>query len=436
MSPASQHAPSSADVVIIGSGAAGLATAIFTAQTAQELGIRKPRICILDGARVVGAKILVAGGGRCNVTHLCASESDFQGSSHFVRNILRSFGIEDARAWFASMSVLLKEEDTGKLFPVTDDAKTVLNALLSRMGELGVQLYTQHRVIDIKHDGDFVITHSHGTMRAKIMVMATGGKSLPKSGSDGAGWEMVKKLGHTVTNTYPALVALVLQNGFFHTHLSGVSLPVELSTWVCATQGNNQAAGPKSRRDQRTGEMLFTHTGISGPVAMDASRFWIIARAHGEAPEVRCNFFPGEDFAAVEKWLLQQAAGNPQRSILRCASERLPKNVATHLIEYCNIDPAKEMGQLTREHRRQLVHAFTALVLPITGDRGWNHAEVTAGGVPLEEVNFRTMASNHVPGLFLTGEILDCEGRIGGFNFQWAWATGYVAGTAIGKLLS
>lgn len=433
-----QHAPPSADVVIIGSGAAGLATAIFTAQTAQQRGMATPRICLLDGARKVGAKILVAGGGRCNVTHVRATEADYQGSPHFVRNILRAFGTDDAVAWFASMGVVLKQEETGKLFPVTDDGKTVLNALLLRMRALGVQLYQQHRVTAVESvtapDGgphSFLITHSHGTMHASHVVMATGGKSLPKSGSDGVGWDIVKHLGHTVTATYPALVPLVLQSGFIHTELSGVSLPVELSTWI-----HDAAKGTVRRRDQRTGEILWTHIGISGPVAMDASRFWIIARAQREKPELRCNFFPGDDFATVDAWVLKQTSANPKRSIGRCLAERLPRNVAKSLLDYCSIDVATDMGQLSRDKRRQLVHALTALVLPVVDDRGWNHAEVTAGGVPLEEVNFRTMASMRVPGLYLAGEILDCEGRIGGFNFQWAWATGYVAGTAIARAMT
>ncbi|MEO6435461.1 MAG: NAD(P)/FAD-dependent oxidoreductase, partial [Tepidisphaeraceae bacterium] len=191
------------------------------------------------------------------------------------------------------------------------------------------------------------------------------------------------------------------------------------------------------RVDHRTGSLLWTHFGISGPVVMDASRHWTLAHENaqqtGQAPTMQCNLLPGEDFAGVERWLIQSATARPRASVLNHLSPRLPERVAAALLRHVGIDPATVAGQLSREARRALVHGVTALVLPVVQHRGWNYAEVTAGGVPLSEIDYRTMESRKVPGLYLAGEILDCDGRIGGFNFQWAWATGYLAGRAAGR---
>lgn len=409
------------DVVTIGAGAAGLATAIFAAETAEQRH-HPLRIAVLDSARKIGAKILVSGGGRCNVTHDEVQPEDFNGSRHIVRNVLAAFDEQSTLRWFASLGVPLKQEETGKLFPVSDGARTVLSALLRRCEELKVTILTQHRVSDVTvaQPGMFVFHHEQGTCRARRVIFATGGKSLPRTGSDGSGWDIVKRLGHAVTTTVPALVPLVLREEMFHAQLAGISLPVELSTFVTGKVV-----------DRRVGSLLWTHFGISGPVVMDASRHWTLARAHGHAVELRCNFFPGRDFSQLEKWLLETASARSRVSLVRALGERLPDRLAEALVQWSGIESGAILSQLTREQRRVLVHGLSNFLVPVERDRGWNFAEVTAGGVPLEEINFRTMESRLVKGLSLVGEILDCDGRIGGFNFQWAWATGYVAGRAV-----
>lgn len=404
------------DIAVVGGGAAGLAAAIFAAE------VQGPRrIVVLEGAPTVGAKILVSGGGRCNVTHVVVHAADFNGPQPVVRNVLAAFDAAAAVRWFAALGVALKQEETGKLFPVTDRASTIVQALLDRCAALGVQVLTDHRVDDIARDtgGGFLVRHGHGDLAAARVVIATGGRSLPRSGSDGGGWEMVRRLGHTVTDTYPALVPLTLRSDMFHAELSGLSQPVELSTF----------AGGKLI-DRRTGSLLWTHFGISGPVVLDASRHWVIADAAGQGAEMRCSFLPGDDFAQVERWLIASAAEQPRRSIHRALAARLPDRLAAALLRACAIDPSTVLAQLSRERRRPLVHALTALALPVERARSWNHAEVTAGGVPLGEIDYRTMASRKVRGLYLIGEMLDCDGRIGGFNFHWAWATGFLAGRA------
>ncbi len=411
----------STDLAIVGAGAAGLAAAIFAAE-------RNPgrRIVVLDGAKTLGAKILVSGGGRCNVTHHAVTAADFFGNRRIIKNVLAAFSVDRVRAWFASLGVELKREATGKLFPVSDQARTVLDALVRRCRELQVELRTDHRVTAIEQrpdpDPEFLVRHAQGTLAATRLVLATGGRSVPKSGSDGFGYVLARRLGHTVTETVPALVPLVLEPTLFHKDLSGLSQNVELTTVV--------EAKPV---DVRRGSLLWTHFGISGPVVMDASRFCTLASLANQPVELRGNFFPGSTADQTRDWFLQEAASHPRRSLGRLLAQRLPERFAQALCHHIGCGSERASAQVTKDDRERLVSALTRFPFPVERDRGWNHAEVTAGGVPLEEVDYRTMESKLVPGLYLVGEILDCDGRIGGFNFHWAWATGYLAGCALAR---
>lgn len=445
------------DIAIIGAGAAGLTAAIFAGETARAAG-QSRNIVLLDSAPNIGAKILVSGGGRCNVTHAEVRPDDFNGSRNIVRNVLAAFDEQATVRWFASLGAPLKHEETGKLFPVSDSARTVLEALLRRCAELGVSILTRHRVRDVSApsplgeegwDGGtsqnnqapphpsplpagkrepcsvaaFSVRHERGALQAQRVIMATGGRSLPRTGSDGSGWEIVQRLGHTVTETSPALVPLVLRDNMFHAAVSGIALSVELSTFA-----NGKLI------DRRAGYLLWTHFGVSGPVVLDASRHWIVARASGQTAELRCNFFPDCSFEQVEKILIETATARPRVSLGKALEEYFPERFVHALLRWVEIDSAAVLSQLPRAQRRTLVHALANFLLPVAQARGWNFAEVTAGGVPLQEIHYRTMESRKVSGLYLIGEMLDCDGRIGGFNFQWAWATGYLAGRAAVQL--
>jgi len=411
------------DVAVIGAGAAGLAASIFAAEAAAK-GDRRQRIVLLDGAITIGAKILVSGGARCNVTHEVVTPTDYFGNRRIIKNVLAAFSVEQTVKWFASLGVELKREETGKLFPVTDKARTVLHALVERCRELGVEIQTNHRVGNIErvtdHGHGFVIHHSQGVLHARKVILATGGRSIPKSGSDGFGYSLACRLGHHVTATVPALVPLVLDDAMFHKALSGLSHDVELTTVM------------KGRTvDRRKGSLLWTHFGISGPVVMDASRFWTLAQETGESPDLYGNFLPGKTQEQARRWFMDQAAGTPRRSLTKTLAQLVPERFAEALCFHIECNPQKAIAQLPRKDRDRLIEALLKFRFPVERDRGWNYAEVTAGGVPLEEINFRTMESKLVPGLYLIGEILDCDGRIGGFNFQWAWMTGFLAGRAV-----
>lgn len=407
--------PQAVDIAIIGAGAAGLAASIFAAQTNPTL-----HIVLLDGAKTIGAKILVSGGGRCNVTNQKVTASDFHGNRKIIDRILRRFDEQATIQWFDSLGVPLKTEKTGKLFPVSNKARTILNALLDECHRLAITLLTQHSVQSISYKGNrFSIHHSQGCLQARQVILATGGRSLPKTGSNGSGWLLAQQLNHTVTTTCPALVPLLLNDNFFHAKLSGISHDVTLTTRV-----DNRII------DRRAGSLLWTHLGVSGPVVMDASRFWILATEQGKQPQLHLNSFPDSTPQEIEQWLIHAASLPGNKTIHGLLTERLQNRVATQLTQFLEPDLARTpVNHLTKTRRHDLVQVLTNLSLPVIGSRGWNFAEVTAGGIPLTEINPSTMESKQVPGLYLIGEILDCDGRIGGYNFQWAWATGHLAGS-------
>jgi predicted Rossmann fold flavoprotein len=409
------------DLVIIGAGAAGLATAIFAARQAPALRVR----CI-DGARHIGAKILVSGGSRCNVTNRTVTERDFWGgSARHVRQVLRAFPSERAVSFFAELGVGLHEEEDGKLFPDTNRSRSVLDALLAEVARCGVRLDTGIRVVAIAREAEtFAIALSNAdVVRARAVVLATGGRSLPKTGSDGAGYELARQLGHRLVETTPALAPLLL-GGDWHAGLSGVAHPAEASL---------RADG---RRPVRlTGNWLWTHFGASGPLALNLSRHWHRAELDGASPAVFLSLCPGESFDAVDAWLLAQVGARPRAQLTTVLNTRLPGSVAESWLGRLSIDPATMLAHLGRDDRRRLVHELTVTRLSVRGSRGYTYAEVTAGGVALDDVRPATLESRVCPSLYLVGEILDVDGRLGGFNFQWAWSSGFVAGSAAARAL-
>jgi predicted Rossmann fold flavoprotein len=410
--------PRSCDVAIVGAGAAGLATAIFTRRARPSRSV-----VLLDSARRPGAKILVSGGSRCNVTNATVTEHDFWGGRPaIVRRVLRAFPVPETIAFFRDIGITLHEEAGGKLFPDSNRARDVLDALLRECDAVGAALLPDHRVVDIERSaGAFRIRTTRGELDAAAAVLATGGQSLPKSGSDGAGFDIARRLGHTIVPTTPALAPLVLAAGeSIHRDVPGVSQDVELAIRV-----DNIIAL------RLTGALLWTHVGISGPVAMNASRHWHRARLEGRPVSMTASFRPGEGFDAVDADWQRRAAANPRVSLQTALAAMVPAAVAAAMLQRLQIDGATALAHVSRDDRRRLSRALVEWPLPVTGSRGYNHAEATAGGVTLAEIEAATMASRVCAGLYCVGEVLDVDGRIGGFNFQWAWSSGYVAGRAL-----
>ncbi|HZR25534.1 MAG TPA: NAD(P)/FAD-dependent oxidoreductase [Vicinamibacterales bacterium] len=408
------------DLAIVGAGAAGLAAAIFSARADPTL-----RILLLDGAKKPGAKILVSGGGRCNVTNVRVTEQDFWGGrSTIVRRVLRAWPVDATVAFFREVGVPLHEEEDGKLFPDSNRARDVLNALLSEAGRVGVELRADHRVTAItQSQPGFQIATTHGDVHANRIVLATGGQSLPKSGSDGSGFAIARALGHTIVQTTPALAPLVLpRDEPLHQQLSGVAQDVELAIWI------HDAIAIRLR-----GALLWTHFGVSGPVVLNASRHWLRAQIEQRRVAITVNFAGGRLFEEVEAEWTRAAREHPRTSVQTTLAKSMPASVASAVANALAIDGNQSLAHFPRGDRRRLAHALVAWPLPIEGTRGYNFAEATAGGVALSEIDPSTMESRVVKGVYLVGEMLDVDGRIGGFNFQWAWCSGFVAGRAVAR---
>jgi len=414
-------APGAFDVIVVGAGAAGFATAIFARRFHPTL-----RVLLLDGARKPGAKILVSGGSRCNVTNRAVGEQDFWGGRRTaIRRVLRAFTSADAIAWFQELGVPLHEEPGGKMFPDSNRSRDVLDALVREADARGVALLADHRVVDIGvNDGRFLVETRRGVFSGGAVVVATGGQSLPKTGSDGGGYEFARRLGHTIVEMTPALVPLVLdEQTSIHREVTGVSQDVSLSVWI--------DGAVDCRID---GSLLWTHTGASGPAAMNASRHWLRATLEGHPVRVTVNFCPPAAFDEIDQRLQRHALASPRASTQSLLARFITASVASAILQRIGVDDSGRAAQLERDERRRLAHALVEWPLPIVATRGYNFAEATAGGVALDEIDPGTMASRRCPGLFLVGEVLDVDGRIGGFNFQWAWSSGFVAARALQNL--
>jgi predicted Rossmann fold flavoprotein len=395
-------------VLVVGAGAAGLVAAIFAAG-------RGRRVVLLETTADGGRKILISGGGRCNVLPRALEPDRFvtDSSRPLVRRMLRAWPLDHQRAFFESdLSIpLVLEADTGKFFPASGRARDVRDALVDRARELGVELQFDTRLLDLFRRGDaWMAATSRGAIDAGAVILATGGRSVPATGSDGAGLDLASRLGHTVHPTYPALTPLVCDPPV-HAALAGISLDVRLrARW--------------QERDLEThGGFLFTHRGYSGPAVLDLSHVAVRSRLAGGARAVIRVRWCDLD---ASQWtgVLRSAAG----LVATAVSRHIPARLAEQLVVRAGVPPDRRATELRREERTALAERLTAYELPWTEDEGFKKAEVTGGGVALDEVDHRTMESRVAPGLFLCGEILDAFGPIGGHNFAWAWATGRLAG--------
>ena len=347
-------------MAIVGAGAAGLATAIFTRRFS-----RSQSVVLLDSARAPGAKILVSGGSRCNVTNATVTEHDFCGGRpSVIRRVLRAFSVSDTIAFFREIGVGLHEEAAGKLFPDTNRARDVLTALLRESDAVGAQLCAGQRVTDVvrlKPDttdsAGFRVVTDRGEIRASVIVLATGGQSLPKSGSDGAGFAIAGRLGHTIEPTTPALAPLVLDAADpVHASVSGVSQDVELAVWI------DGAIAVRA-----TGSMLWTHFGISGPVALNVSRHWLRARAEGRPVAITASFRPGARFDEVDADWQRRAIANPKASVQTTLASILPASVAAAILRQLALDGSATLAHLARDDRRRLSRALVEFPLPEIG---------------------------------------------------------------------
>ncbi len=402
-------------MIVVGAGAAGLMAAIASAE-------RGAHALALDSQTKIGAKILVAGGGRCNVTNEYVHPSCFNsGSERFVDRVLHAFNVEETHRFFERIGVPLKLEKTGKYFPVANSGKAVLTALLEALSSAGGELRTGMKVEDIRPEGAlWRVRTQEGSYSARSVVVCTGGLALPKSGSNGAGYPWAQTLGHTLVPTTPALSPLFAEPPV-HAQLSGVTLPVRLQL----REKNETLAS-------FTGSFLFTHTGYSGPAALNLSRHVVRQRwTHPEA-QVYARFAPEIEDGQERVFWQNLVKTHARKTTSNALSTLLPHRLAEMMAAEAAAGRTP-LGKLNRETQERLRELTLDQRLPVSGIGGYRFAEATAGGVALDDLEPATMQSRLRPGLFFAGEILDVDGWLGGYNFQWAWSSGAVAGRSAAR---
>jgi predicted Rossmann fold flavoprotein len=406
------ESPAQHQVVVIGAGAAGTMAAIFAASAGADT-------LLIEGTKDGGRKILISGGGRCNVLPLELDESRFvtDSSPNTLKRILRSWPLAEQRRFFEEeVGIPLSEEpELKKVFPSSHRARDVRDGLLRLARERGAKIRFETRVTGLTPIGQRwrIELNNAPPIEADAVILATGGLSVPNTGSDGAGLEIARALGHSMHDTYAALTPLTDAGSHFSS-LAGISLPVTLT------------ARGADRRASHHGGFLFTHQGYSGPAALNVSHVAVRTR-QDDAPRAAVQV----QWTALgeAEW---EAALKPQgtRTVLAAVRAQMPDRLALHLLGDAKVDPSRLLSELRRDERIRLIDTLVRGTLPWTGDEGYKKAEVTGGGVSLAEIDSRTMESRKHPGLYLCGEILDAFGPIGGYNFFWSWATGRAAGTA------
>jgi predicted Rossmann fold flavoprotein len=388
------------DALVIGGGAAGLMCALTA-------GRRGRRVRVIEHANRCGKKILMSGGGRCNFTNLGTTPQQFLSANpHFCKSALARFRPADFIAMVDAHGIAWHEKELGQLF-CDDSSKQIVRMLLDECAEAGVQIDVGCAVQSVRHDGaGFVVQTALGTLRAPALVVATGGLSIPSMGASGFGYQLARQFGHELLPTRAGLVPLTLSG----THaerlcdLSGVALPV---TAHCNGQ-------------RFSNSMLITHRGVSGPAILQISSYWEPGAA------LTLDLLPEQDAIAV---LRQLRAVRPAAELRSVLAELLPKRFAQRLCEHWI--ESRPLRQFNEPELRAVAAQLQSWPLVASGSEGYRTAEVTLGGVDTRQLSSSTMQSTRQPGLYFIGEVVDVTGWLGGYNFQWAWASGHAAGSNV-----
>ena len=402
------------DVVVVGAGAAGLLAAARSA----ELG---RRTLLLEKNRKPGVKILMSGGTRCNLTHATDNRGiveAFGRPGRFLHSALAALGVEATLALFEAEGVATKVEETGKVFPVSNKALDVQEALLRRLRRSGAELALAEPVRALAaSEAGFAVTTPGRVVGARRVIVTTGGQSYPGCGTTGDGYALAARFGHTIVTPRPALVPVTVAAPWV-AGLRGVTVP---DVAVRVLGGDRCLAA-------RRGSLLFAHFGLSGPVVLDVSRA-ISGHTAPATLQLELDLLPQLGEAELDERLRVESAASGRKQLAAVLAPELPRRLCEELLVRAGLDAERRAAALSRPERGRLVQGVKRLRLPVVGTLGFGKAEVTAGGVTLDEVDSRTLQSKRTPGLYLAGEVLDLDGPIGGYNFQAAWSTGWLAGT-------
>ena len=403
------------DVIVVGAGAAGLLAAIHAAECGR-------RVLVLEKNRKPGVKILMSGGTRCNVTHATDERgiiAAYGPPGRFLHSALAALGVQDTIGLFEAEGVALKVEETGKIFPVSNKALDVLEALLRRLRRTNATLALEEPVRDLQRSEiGFVLTTPRRILTTTCVILTTGGQSYPGSGTTGDGYVITARFGHTIVPPRPALVPITVDAPWV-ADLRGVTLP---DVRVRIMENKEVLQGAR-------GSLLFAHFGLTGPVVLDLSRV-VSGHPRPRSLGLEMDLLPTWKETDLDEHLRVETAASGKKQLAAVLTTLLPRRLCDALLPQAGLAVDRKAAALSRADRARLVACLKRLPLPVSGTLGFGKAEVTAGGVALAEVDSRTMQSKIVPNLYIAGELLDLDGPIGGYNFQAAWSTGWLAGGA------
>lgn len=398
------------DVLIVGGGAAGLAAAIAAAERVERL-----RIVVLERGERVGRKIATTGNGRCNITNRDLSLAHFHGESvDFARHALSCYDLSRTTDFFARMGVLIKYEDSGKAYPYSLQAASVTDALRFRAAQLGVELMTGVTVTQIRRN--LTVVTDQGNFAAKRVIVAAGGYAAPKTGSDGAGVKLLGALGHTPTRILPAIVQLKTDNSITRT-LKGIK-----------TDGVATVLADEKPLRREAGEILFTEYGLSGPPILQLSRT-AVAQLGRACVEISLDIFPDYTLKQTEILLTARVKQLCDRTLEEFFTAMLNKRLGQAVLKACGFKLSMSVSELGAREIRLICAKLHDFRFKVTDTTGFSNAQTTAGGIKTRAFCAKTMESKLVPGLYAAGEVLDIDGDCGGYNLQWAWSSGLLAGT-------
>jgi len=405
-------------VLIVGGGAAGMMAAIAAATNGNEAHLYEKN-------EKIGKKLFITGKGRCNITNASDIDTIFQNivsNKKFIYGALYTFTNDNVIQFFEEAGIPTKIERGNRVFPVSDKSSDVIYGLSKKMKESGVILHLHSEVSEIVvKDGQFnqLILKDQTKVTGDSVIIATGGLSYITTGSTGDGHKFAKELGHTVTDTSPALVPLVIKENYIG-DLQGLSLKN-----VEVTISTSQKTIFKD-----FGEMLFTHYGVSGPLILSGSSF-VNKLIHTEQLYLKIDLKPALNYEQLDKRILREFNQALNKDFKNSIDSLLPKKMIPVMIQYCKINPDKKVNEITKEERKIIVKALKEFTLTITGVRGYNEAIITQGGVNVKEIDPSTMESKINKGVYFVGEVLDIDALTGGYNLQLAWSTGYLAGISV-----
>jgi len=411
------------DVIVIGGGPAGL-------MAAAAAGRQGARVLLLEKGDRLGRKLIISGGGRCNVTNRKPYDDlvrQIVGNGRFMYSALRQFGSEEIIRFFEGLGIRLKEEDNGRMFPVTDRAVSVAAALIEHLKELGVAVRLHASVARLllgDNQCEGVLLEGGEKIKAGAVIVAVGGKSVPKTGSTGDGYAWAAQAGHTITPLYPTEVPLKASDSYIRQRtLQGLSLQ---------DVGLTLIDGRGKRLTAQRGDIIFTHFGLSGPAALRVSHYVSVARMKDGANSLplTLDLFPDRGADRVQQEVTGLLAGEPKKAVKNVLRAMFAERLIPVLLEMAGIDEATTQPHLSKENLTALVRAAKAFPVTVTGTLSLEEAFVTGGGVSVKEIDPTTMASRLVPGLFFAGEVMDVHAHTGGYNITVAFSSGWAAGQA------